>query len=54
MFSYECMICSSREHVIREGKIFLCTRCIEALGDALWEKLFPGLPAPLPAEEIHQ
>ena len=39
MTHYECMICGSREHVLREGQIFLCARCIEALGEALAEKL---------------
>ena len=39
MTHYECMICGSREHVLREGQIFLCARCIEALGEALTEKL---------------
>jgi len=47
---YECMICGSREHVMREGEIFLCSHCIQALQEALWEKLYPGLPPP-PAEE---
>ena len=49
---YECIICGSREHVLREGNIMLCTRCIQALGDALWEKLFPGQLSP--TEKIHQ
>ena len=49
---YECMICGSREHVMREGEIYLCAHCIQALGEALWEKLFPGSPSP--AEEIHE
>lgn len=44
MAFYECMICGSREHVLREGKILLCTRCIEALGDALAEKLWSASP----------
>ena len=48
---YECMICGSREHVLREGKLALCTRCIDALSRALWEKLFPGQPLPQSAEE---
>ena len=52
MSHYECMICGSHEHVLREGNIMLCTCCIQALGDALWEKLFPGQPSP--TEEIHQ
>ena len=39
MTHYECMICGCREHVLREGQIFLCARCIEALGEALAEKL---------------
>ena len=55
MALYDCMICGSREHVLRESKIFLCTRCIEALGEALWEKLYPGQPQPSsPTEEIHE
>ena len=48
---HECMICGSREHVMREGQILLCTRCIQALGEALWEKLFPGQPLPQSAED---
>ena len=39
MTRYECMICGSRKHVLREGQIFLCARCIAALGEALAEKL---------------
>ena len=39
MSSYECMICGSREHVLREGPLCLCTRCLEALGQALGDKL---------------
>lgn len=49
---YECIICGSREHVLWEGNVMLCTRCIGALSEALWDKLFPGIPSP--AEEIHQ
>ena len=36
---YICMICGRRRHVLREGKVMLCTRCITALGLALGEKL---------------
>lgn len=36
---YICMICGSRHHVLREGKVMLCTRCITALGLALRDKL---------------
>ncbi len=39
MTRYECMICGSHEHVLREGKLCLCSRCIEALGQALADKL---------------
>ena len=39
MSPYECMICGSREHVLREGPLCLCTRCLAALGQALGEKL---------------
>lgn len=39
MSHYECMICGSREHVLREGRLCLCVRCVEALGEALGEKL---------------
>ena len=39
MSHYECMICGSHEHVLREGKLCLCSRCIEALGQALADKL---------------
>ena len=39
MTHYEGMICGSRKHVLREGQIFLCARCIAALGEALAEKL---------------
>ena len=34
-----CMICGRKKHVLREGKLMLCTRCITALGLALGEKL---------------
>ena len=36
---YICMICGSRQHVLREGQVMLCTRCITALGIALHDKL---------------
>ncbi len=39
MSPYECMICGSREHVLREGALCLCTRCLAALGQALGDKL---------------
>ena len=39
MAEHVCMICGSREHLLREGKLCLCTRCIAALGEALSEKL---------------
>ena len=39
MSHYECMICGSHEHVLREGKLCLCARCVAALGEALVEKL---------------
>ena len=39
MRSYECIICGSREHLLREGGLCLCTRCLEALGQALETKL---------------
>ncbi len=39
MSPYECIICGSREHVLREGRLQLCTRCLEALGQALGGKL---------------
>ena len=39
MSHYECMICGSHEHVLREGKLCLCARCVAALGEALGEKL---------------
>ncbi len=35
----ECMICGGRRHVLREGGICLCTRCVGALGEALGDKL---------------
>lgn len=41
MSPYECIICGSREHVLREGKVCLCTRCLSALGQALESKLSP-------------
>ena len=50
---YICMICGRKKHVLREGKVMLCTRCITALGLALGEKL--GEPAvgpdPSPRQE---
>ena len=36
---YICMICGSRQHVLWEGQVMLCTRCITALGIALEDKL---------------
>ena len=36
---YICMICGRKKHVLREGKLCLCSRCIEALGQALADKL---------------
>ena len=43
----ECMICGSQKHVLREGKLCLCARCIGALGDALGQKLEkPAAPPP--------
>lgn len=42
MALYECMICGAREHVLREGGLCLCTRCVEALGLALAGKLWEG------------
>ena len=36
---YICMICGRKKHVLREGKVMLCTRCITALGLALGDKL---------------
>lgn len=43
----ECMICGSQKHVLREGKLCLCARCIGALGDALGQKLEkPSAPPP--------
>lgn len=35
---YCCMICGRKKHVLREGKVMLCTRCITALGLAFGEK----------------
>ena len=34
-----CMICGGRREVLREGEFALCARCLEALQDALEEKL---------------
>lgn len=57
MALYECMICGAGEHVLREGGLCLCTRCVEALGLALagklWEEPSPegGDPSPHPAAE---
>ena len=34
-----CMICGERGQLLREGEIVLCDRCLEALQDALEEKL---------------
>ncbi len=36
---YICMICGRKQHVLREGQVMLCTRCITALGIALGDKL---------------
>lgn len=33
------MICGERGQLLREGEIALCARCLEALQDALEEKL---------------
>lgn len=33
------MICGERGQLLREGEIVLCDRCLEALCDALEEKL---------------
>ena len=33
------MICGGRREVLREGEFALCARCLEALQDALEEKL---------------
>lgn len=47
-----CMICGAQRHVLREGSAALCTRCLEALAEALGDKLpsgtrdLPGNPAP--------
>ena len=35
---YCCMICGRKKHVLREGKVMLCTHCITALGLAFGEK----------------
>lgn len=55
MSPYECMICGSREHVLREGKVCLCARCVEALGAALGDKLWDGerarADAPVPRRD---
>ena len=37
--SCACMICGERRQLLREGEIVLCARCLEALQDALEEKL---------------
>lgn len=37
--SCACMICGGRREVLQEGEIVLCARCLEALQDALEEKL---------------
>ena len=37
--SCACMICGSRREVLQEGEFALCGRCLEALGEALEEKL---------------
>lgn len=34
-----CMICGGRREVLQEGEFALCARCLEALQDALEEKL---------------
>ena len=39
VMEYICMICGRKKHVLREGKVMLCTRCITALGLALGDKL---------------
>lgn len=39
VMEYLCMICGRKKHVLREGKLMLCTRCITALGLALGDKL---------------
>lgn len=37
-----CMICGAQRHVLREGSAALCTRCLEALAEALGDKLPSG------------
>lgn len=37
-----CMICGAQRHVLREGSAALCTRCLEALAEALGDKLSSG------------
>lgn len=44
---YICMICGRKKHVLREGKVMLCTRCITALGLALGEKLGENAVGPV-------
>ena len=44
MQHYECMICGSKEHVLREGQLCLCSRCVEALGAALSGRLEHPVP----------
>ena len=47
---YICMICGRKKHILREGKVMLCTRCVTALGLALGGKLNSEASAP-PARE---
>lgn len=39
-----CMICGSQRHLLREGGVCLCSRCIGAMGRALAKKLGLCLP----------
>ena len=49
---YICMICGRKKHVLREGKVMLCTRCITALGLALGEKLGENAVGPVIPSEV--
>lgn len=37
--SCRCMICGSRQFLLREEEIVLCARCVDALAEALQDKL---------------
>ncbi len=39
-----CMICGTHHHVLQEGSAALCARCLEALADALGNKLPHSAP----------